>query len=129
MFFKQVPETKSKASMAKNRRVHLANERTFLAWIRTAIGIMAFGFVIEKFGVAPLSKSTSAFQCNCVAYAGLFLVLLGALVALLATYRFLKLQKDIMEDVFRPSFAPDVMIAILLGSIGLLLVVYLVAVG
>ena len=35
----------------QNRRVHMANERTFLAWIRTAIGIMAFGFVVEKFSL------------------------------------------------------------------------------
>lgn len=34
-----------------NRRVHLANERTFLAWIRTSIGIMAFGFAFEKFAL------------------------------------------------------------------------------
>jgi len=32
-----------------NRRVHMANERTFLAWIRTSTGIMAFGFVVKKF--------------------------------------------------------------------------------
>jgi uncharacterized membrane protein YidH (DUF202 family) len=30
-------------------RDHMANERTFLAWIRTSLGIMAFGFVVEKF--------------------------------------------------------------------------------
>ena len=30
---------------------HLANERTFLAWIRTSIGIMAFGFVVVKFSL------------------------------------------------------------------------------
>jgi uncharacterized membrane protein YidH (DUF202 family) len=34
-----------------NRRVHMANERTFLAWIRTSIGVMAFGFVVEKFAL------------------------------------------------------------------------------
>ena len=34
-----------------NCRVHMANERTFLAWIRTSIGIMAFGFVVEKFAL------------------------------------------------------------------------------
>src|SRR5262252_8006952 len=28
---------------------HAANERTFLAWVRTAIAMMAFGFVIERF--------------------------------------------------------------------------------
>jgi putative membrane protein len=30
-------------------RDHLANERTFLAWARTAIALMAFGFVVDKF--------------------------------------------------------------------------------
>ena len=30
---------------------HLANERTFLAWIRTSIAIMAFGFVVVKFAL------------------------------------------------------------------------------
>ena len=30
---------------------HLANERTFLAWVRTSIGIMAFGFVVVKFSL------------------------------------------------------------------------------
>jgi len=30
---------------------HLANERTFLAWVRTGIAVMAFGFVIERFGL------------------------------------------------------------------------------
>nr|WP_169818738.1 DUF202 domain-containing protein [Niabella ginsenosidivorans] len=30
---------------------HLANERTFLAWIRTSIGIMGFGFVVVKFSL------------------------------------------------------------------------------
>ena len=28
---------------------HLANERTFLSWIRTSVAVLAFGFVIEKF--------------------------------------------------------------------------------
>ena len=39
---------------------HAANERTFLAWVRTAIAMMAFGFVIERFDLflryaAPLA--------------------------------------------------------------------------
>jgi len=32
-----------------NASDHLANERTFLAWIRTSIGIMGFGFIVVKF--------------------------------------------------------------------------------
>jgi uncharacterized membrane protein YidH (DUF202 family) len=46
---------------------HLANERTFLAWVRTSIGIMAFGFVVVKFTLfvkqlALLLHQTEPFQ-------------------------------------------------------------------
>ena len=37
--------------MIKNFQEHAANERTFLAWVRTAIAVMAFGFLVEKFDV------------------------------------------------------------------------------
>jgi len=40
-----------KLSRVRNRRVHMANERTFLSWIRTSVGIIAFGFVVEKFSL------------------------------------------------------------------------------
>jgi hypothetical protein len=35
--------------MIRDFRDHAANERTFLAWARTAIAVMAFGFLIERF--------------------------------------------------------------------------------
>lgn len=34
-----------------NASDHLANEQTFLAWIRTSLGVMAFGFVVVKFSL------------------------------------------------------------------------------
>ncbi|HET8995258.1 MAG TPA: DUF202 domain-containing protein, partial [Acetobacteraceae bacterium] len=37
--------------MIRNFSDHAANERTFLAWIRTAIAIMAFGFLVAKFNL------------------------------------------------------------------------------
>ena len=39
---------------------HAANERTFLAWVRTGIAVMAFGFVIEKFNLFVLTIASSA---------------------------------------------------------------------
>ncbi len=128
MFFRKTLKGAAPENITKNRRLLLANERTFLAWMRTAIGIMAFGFVIQKFE-NPILKTNSSLKCHCIFYAGLFLVLLGVIVAMLATYRFIRVQKDIVEDVFRPSFIPDIMIAILLGSIGLLMVIYLFTSG
>jgi len=51
----------------------------------------------------------------------------GSGPALLATYRFLKTEKEIAEDTFRPSRTADILVAVLLGSIGVLLVIYLIA--
>ena len=39
---------------------HAANERTFLAWVRTGIAVIAFGFVIEKFNLFVLTIASSA---------------------------------------------------------------------
>jgi putative membrane protein len=69
----------------------MANERTFLAWIRTGIGIMAFGFVIENFSVPYDYNDTTGIQglpdgYNFIAFLGILLVFLGAGAGLLATY-------------------------------------------
>ncbi|RLB19684.1 MAG: hypothetical protein DRG82_00555 [Deltaproteobacteria bacterium] len=130
LFKKDITEEKKRARV-KNRRVHLANERTFLAWIRTSLGIMAFGFIIEKFLISPLGDEAIGLRqisgkCNCLSYFGLFLIFLGAAAAILSTYRFLKTEKEIAEDTFRPSVAPDVLLALLLGSIGVLMLIYLI---
>ncbi len=122
MFYsgKMMSDEKRRARI-KNRRVHLANERTFLAWIRTSLGIMAFGFVIEK-----LLDPRGLWGDRSIAFLGIFVVILGAGTALLSTYRFLKTEKDISEDTFRPSMTADVLLALLLGAIGVLLVIYMI---
>ena len=123
--FKHVSE-ETLAAQVKNRRDHFANERTFLAWIRTAIGIMAFGFVIEKFCIQPPFVGTDVVSaCNYIGIAGLFLVLLGAGVAVLATFRFIRFNREIIEGTFQPSIAADILIAILLVTIGVLLLLYI----
>ena len=45
----QLNKSNESAKIVINPSDHLANERTFLAWIRTSIAIMAFGFVVVKF--------------------------------------------------------------------------------
>jgi putative membrane protein len=39
---------------------HAANERTFLAWVRTGIAVIAFGFVIEKFNLFVLTMASAS---------------------------------------------------------------------
>ena len=111
-------------------RLHMANERTFLAWIRTSIGIMIFGFVVERFAIpsdSVLSTQSGASpgEANSLARMGICLVLLGVAASLLATYRFLRIQKHILEGTYRPSVVRYVLLAILLGAIGVIVAIHL----
>jgi len=120
----------------RNRRVHMANERTFLAWIRTGIGIMAFGFVVEKFALFMkqmsfvLGKSTIGESLppshGYSAILGIFLVGLGALMGLLAYVRYKKVEEQINEDTWQPSSILDAMLTISVLAVGIFLVVYLI---
>ncbi|MCH5600294.1 YidH family protein [Niabella ginsengisoli] len=81
---------------AKKTNDHLANERTFLAWIRTAIGIMGFGFVVVKFSMfvkqvsIMLGHETVVQQKGHSAVIGVVLVAIGALTSLLAFINYKK---------------------------------------
>jgi putative membrane protein len=74
-------------------RIHLANERTMLAWIRTGISLMAFGFAIARFGIFLRHISADASGAVPVApvgstWVGAVLVGVGMLVNLIATFRY-----------------------------------------
>ena len=84
---------------------HAANERTFLAWVRTAIAMMAFGFVIERFDLflryaAPLAAQQKIAPHG-GAYAnaaGLAFIVLGIAIIVIAGWRFAQTAKDIDSD-------------------------------
>lgn len=83
---------------------HAANERTYLAWVRTAIAIMAFGFLIERFDLFLASVSHLAAHAipephlRGTEWAGLLLIVFGALMILLATMRFLRCRRNIEAE-------------------------------
>lgn len=113
---------------------HAANERTFLAWVRTAIAIMAFGFLVEKFDLF-LEIATQSLAGRPLSpggqlvgnIAGLLLILLGGVVMVLATMRFRKTALDIASKEVRPGTGAriDVVLAGLLVLLGAALFVYL----
>lgn len=122
-------------------RDHMANERTFLAWIRTSIGIMAFGFVVEKFTIfikqvnlilerthsqGPINTSyqSSPVQGYSSIF-GVFLVALGVLICLFAFIKYKKVEQQIERDTYQPSILLDVMLALAVLLIGVFIVVYL----
>ena len=116
----------------RNRRVHMANERTFLAWIRTSVGIMAFGFVVEKFSLFLkqvqyfLGKEITAPSHGYSSVFGIVLVGLGALMGVLSFIRYKKNEKEIDEDMYQPSLILDVLLTLSVLAIGIFLVIYLV---
>ncbi|EGW37671.1 DUF202 domain-containing protein [Desulfosporosinus sp. OT] len=119
-----------------NRRVHMANERTFLAWIRTSIGIMAFGFVVERFALFIKQMSYVLKQPNIEsvlppshgysAIAGIFLVGLGALMSVLAYIRYKKVERQINEDTYHTSSILSILLTISVLAVGIFLVLYLI---
>lgn len=111
---------------------HLANERTFLAWIRTAIAIMAFGFVVVKFSLF-VRQLTYAFTDKVIAlpdhgYSGIigvFLVSLGGVISLLSFMRYKKIERDLNDDVFYPSSRLIILLTLFIMIGAVLLVMYL----
>jgi putative membrane protein len=91
-------------------RVHQANERTMLAWIRTGIALMAFGFAIARFGlflrelaaVGALARKPP--EGLGTAWLGTLLVALGMLTNLVGTLRYRQIRQGIERgDVGAPG--------------------------
>jgi putative membrane protein len=129
----------TKNSTSTSRRDHLANERTFLAWIRTNLGIMAFGFVVEKFSffiqeIAAFLRRTGEQSAPVIpstlqGYSSIFgitLVGLGALLSLLVFLRYKKMERQIDADSYKPSHGLVTLLAFCVFFVGVLLIIYLV---
>ena len=95
--------------MTRNFTEHSANERTFLAWIRTGIAVIGFGFVVEKFNlfILAVAAGVSADASKSIRidrlsgpigrYEGLAFMLAGILLIALGYWRFFHNQRFI-ED-------------------------------
>ena len=111
-------------------RDHAANERTLLAWIRTGVALMAFGFAIARFGLflremASVPAATSGGEPTLGSgWFGVALVLFGFVTNLAAMIRYLRIRTALQE---RRAIAPGPTLAYVLG-IGTALVALAMAV-
>ena len=92
---------------------HAANERTFLAWVRTGIAVIAFGFVVEKFNIFMLTLASVALgdeihraqlarlSGSMGRYDGLALIFGGVALEVLATVRFVRTTRLLDEMHYR----------------------------
>jgi len=120
--------------MIRNFSDHAANERTFLAWVRTAIAVMAFGFLIERFdlflqGIVPslADRSISPIGQRFANAAGLAFIILGTVMVIIAAARLFVTARRIDSEGMHPGTGTrlDIALAVLLALLGGSLCLYL----
>ena len=111
-------------------RDHLANERTFLAWVRTGAAIVVFGFAIGRFSIAL--RQLTALQGHPVHRSGLSVwmgatsIVLGVVMVVAGLFRYRKTRDRLEEGTFEPAgFVLD-LVTVLTVLFGLVLAGYLI---
>ena len=105
-------------------RDHLANKRTFLAWVRTSIALMGFGFVIAKFQIflhiLVHEKLTSSSLLG-----GVIMILMGIATLLYGFYEYLEQERELEKGKFEAKITPMVIYTGILIVLAIMLVVSL----
>ncbi len=109
---------------------HLANERTFLAWVRTSVAIVVFGFAIGRFAIAL--RQLTAFQghpaktTGLSVWMGMVSILAGVIMVTAGLARYRKTRALLEEGKFEPAGFMVDLVTILTALFGLALAGYLI---
>jgi len=88
-------------SVLKDPRVFFAAERTLLAWTRTSLTLMAFGFVVERFGLflsTLLPSHGETLQRDLSFWIGLSFIILGSLTSAAAVWQYRRLVRSLNAE-------------------------------
>jgi putative membrane protein len=85
-------------------RDHLANERTFLAWVRTALGLVGLGVLLERLGLGGDERTTVA--------AGVAFISFGGLTLVYSLGRYLRVARHLQQGKFPVAMRGPLAIAL-----------------
>jgi putative membrane protein len=125
-------DTPIKEKPVADLRDYLAEERTFLAWIRTGIALMGFGFLVAHFGIFAdeprMTQHASGLPPHQLSlWFGTALIAIGVIVNLFSARRFMRLAGELNRGQFvhRSLSKQGVIVALFLALLGIAMAIYL----
>src|SRR5216110_1506391 len=106
---------------------HLDNERTFLAWVRTTVALISLGFVIARLSATVGAAADSRFIAQAQPL-GIGLIVLGAVITLLAAWRYDRVNRQIEEGIVKTDRLMVWLLALLIGLVSGTAVIYMLIV-
>ena len=106
---------------------HLANERTFLAWVRTSIALMGFGVVIARlrFLAVEVGGHAASMSPNRSTWLGLAFAAVGLFTLVFAAFSYTRSRRAIDSDAYQPLGASLIAVSVVIFLLGLFAVGYL----
>lgn len=124
------PEGETTMSEEKDPRVLFAAERTLLAWNRTSIALIAFGFLVERSGMLMqmlAAESPDRLPQSITVLVGLLFILIGAGVAIFASRQYARFLSTLKPSDFPEGYAArwGIVVNVGVALLGMLLAVAL----
>lgn len=102
---------------------HLANERTYLAWIRTGISIVGVGFLATSLHFTMGSTRNQFVDVFTIAL-GIFACLFGLIIIFTSTQNYKKKRQQIINETFYPSNMHITLISSMLAVVIVMVIIY-----